>query len=158
KRPYDVTAHSLSLLMNVKAVVVKEPFDVEMKPEPAALVIQSRVRPNAGVRVALYKNYLPSMDEGWTRWMFDQYRFPYTSLRDVEAREGDLRAKYDVIIIPDQSVGALVHGLPGGPGLTAGASGRAGESERGEDRVIGIYPAEYAGGLGEAGVKGLRDF
>jgi hypothetical protein len=151
KRPYDVTAHSLSLLMNVKAVAVKSPFDVEAKPEPAALVIQSRVRPNAGVRVAMYKNYLPSMDEGWTRWMFDQYKFPYASLLDAEAREGDLRAKYDVIILPDQSVGALVHGLPG-------ASGRAGESERNEERGFGSYPAEFAGGLGEAGVKGLRDF
>jgi hypothetical protein len=151
KRPYDVTAHTLSLLMNVKAEVIKERFAVDAKPEPAALVIQSRVRPNAGVRVALYKNYLPSMDEGWTRWMFDQYKFPYTSLRDAEARVGDLRAKYDVIILPDQSVGALVNGLPG-PGGRTGASGES------EERVIGSYPAEYAGGLGEAGVKGLRDF
>src|SRR5262245_3995295 len=71
KRPYDVTAHSLNLLMNLKAVFVKEPFAVDAKPEPAALVIQSRVRPNAGVRVALYKNHPPSMDEGWTGWMVD---------------------------------------------------------------------------------------
>ena len=113
KRPYDVTAHSLNLLMNVKAVFVKEPFTVDAKPEPAALVIQSRVRSNAGVRVALYKNHLPSMDEGWTRWVFDQYRFPYASLRDAEVRAGDLKAKYDAIIIPDQSVNALVNGLPG---------------------------------------------
>src|SRR5215475_2974521 len=153
KRPYDVTAHSLNLLMNVKSVFVKEPFTVEAKPEPAALVIQSRVRPNAGVRVAIYKNYLPSMDEGWTRWMFDQYRFPYTSLRDAEAREGNLRAKYDAIIIPDQSVNALLNGLPGETGRTE----RAG-AERGEERITGVYPAEYAGGLGEAGVKALREF
>ena len=153
KRPYDVTAHSLNLLMNVKSVFIKERFDVDSKPEPAALVIQSRVRPNAGVRVALYKNYLPSMDEGWTRWMFDQYRFPYTSLRDAEAREGNLKAKYDAIIIPDQSVYALVNGLPGD----------SGRPERnvptpGEERITGVYPAEYAGGLGEAGVKAMREF
>ncbi|HKE03433.1 MAG TPA: M14 metallopeptidase family protein [Blastocatellia bacterium] len=153
KRPYDVTAHSLNLLMNVKAVFIKERFEVEAKPEPAALVIQSRVRPNAGVRVAIYKNYLPSMDEGWTRWMFDQYRFPYASLRDAEAREGNLRAKYDAIIIPDQSVGALVNGLPG----AGGRAGGAGDSG-GEERITGVYPAEYAGGLGEAGVKALREF
>src|SRR6266540_2577506 len=115
KRPYDVTAHSLNLLMNVKAAYVKEPFAVDAKPEPAALVIQSRVRPNAGVRVAIYKNHLPSMDEGWTRWMFDQYRFPYASLLDAEVRAGGLKAKYDAIIIPDQSVNALVNGLKGVP-------------------------------------------
>ena len=154
KRPYDVTAHSLNLLMNIKAVFVKEPFSVDARPEPTALVIQSRVRPNAGVRVALYKNHLPSMDEGWTRWVFDQYRFPFASLRDAEVRAGDLKAKYDAIIIPDQSVNALVNGLPGaasGAGEAAGAAGT-------EERITGVYPAEYAGGLGEAGVKALRDF
>jgi hypothetical protein len=151
KRPYDVTAHSLNLLMNLKAVFVKEPFAVDAKPEPAALVIQSRVRPNAGVRVAIYKNHLPSMDEGWTRWMFDQYKFPYASLRDAEVRAGDLKAKYDAIIIPDQSVNALVNGLPSAAG---GASDAAGT----EERITGVYPAEYAGGLGEAGVKALREF
>jgi hypothetical protein len=148
KRPYDVTAHTLPLLMNIKAVFVKEQFTVDAKPEPAALVIQSRVRPNAGVRVAMYKNYLASMDEGWTRWIFDQYKFPYSSLHDAEARAGDLKAKYDAIIIPDQSVAALVGGLPG----------RAGDQAAGEERTTGTYPAEYAGGLGEAGVKALREF
>ncbi len=153
KRPYDVTAHTLTWLMNVKAVFVKGQFAVDAQPEPAALAIQSRVRPNAGVRVAMYKNYLPSMDEGWTRWMFDQYKFPCASLLDAEARAGDLRAKYDAIIIPDQSVGALLNGLPGG----AGRTGRAGDVA-GEERVTGVYPAEYAGGLGDAGVKALREF
>jgi Zinc carboxypeptidase len=150
KRPYDVTAHSLNLLMNVQSVFVKEPFTVEARPEPAALVIQSRVRSNAGASVAIYKNHLPSMDEGWTRWVFDQYKFSYTSLRDAEIRGGNLKAKYDAIIIPDQTVNALVNGLPGAAsrGETAGA----------EERVTGIYPAEYAGGLGEAGVKSLREF
>ena len=150
KRPYDVTAHSLNLLMNVNAGFIKKPFTVDAKPEPSALVIQSRVRTNAGARVAIYKNHLPSMDEGWTRWTFDQYRFPYASLRDAEVRAGDLKAKYDAIIIPDQSVNALVNGLPdaASPGEAAGT----------EERITGVYPAEYAGGLGEAGVKALREF
>ncbi|HKX27580.1 MAG TPA: M14 family metallopeptidase, partial [Blastocatellia bacterium] len=147
KRPYDVTAHTLSLLMNVKAVRVKDPFTVDSNPEPPALVIQSRVRSNSGVRVALYKNYLPSMDEGWTRWIFDQYRFPYTSLLSPESRQGNLNAKYDVIILPDQSVRALADGLPGKSGDNAS-----------DEEASGSYPAEYAGGLGEAGVKALREF
>jgi hypothetical protein len=151
KRPYDVTAHTLTLLMNVKAVFVKGQFTVDAKPEPSALVIQSRTRPNAGVRVAMYKNHLPSMDEGWTRWIFDQYRFPFTSLRDAEARAGGLKEKYDAIIIPDQSVGALVNGLPG-------AAGRPSQASAPEERITGTYPEEYAGGLGEAGVKSLREF
>lgn len=150
KRPYDVTAHSLNLLMNAKSIFIKEHFAVEARPEPAALVIQSRVRSNAGARVAIYKNHLPSMDEGWTRWVFDQYKFGYTSLRDAEVRAGGLKSRYDAILIPDQSVNALVNGLPGAasPGEAAGT----------EERGGGAYPAEYAGGLGEAGVKALREF
>ncbi len=151
KRPYDVTAHTLTLLMNVKAVFVKGQFAVDARPEPSALVIQSRTRPNAGVRVAMYKNHLPSMDEGWTRWIFDQYRFPFTSLRDAEARAGGLKEKYDAIIIPDQSVSALVNGLPG-------AAGRPSQASAPEERITGTYPEEYAGGLGEVGVKSLREF
>ena len=140
KRPYDVTAHTLPLLMNVKAVTVKEAFTVESRPEPGALVIQSRVRSSGGVRVAMYKNYQAAMDEGWTRWLFDQYKFEFKSLLQDEARAGNLAGKYDTIILPDQSVAALVNGLPSG---TDGAGG---------------YPAEFAGGLGEAGVKALREF
>jgi hypothetical protein len=153
KRPYDVTAHTLPLLMNVDAVFVKERFSVEAKPQPMALVIQSRVRSNAGARVALYKNHLPSMDEGWTRWIFDQYKFPFTSLRDAEARAGNLREKYDAIIIPDQSVAALLNGLP-----AEGAPAGAGDRSAGEGRITGVYPTEYAGGLGPGGVKALREF
>lgn len=140
KRPYDVTAHTLPLLMNVKAVTVKAPFTVESRPEPGALVIQSRVRSSGGVRVAMYKNYQAAMDEGWTRWLFDQYKFEFKSLLQDEARAGNLASKYDTIILPDQSVAALVNGLPAG---TDGGGG---------------YPAEFAGGLGEAGVKALREF
>src|SRR5262249_30447560 len=139
KRPYDVVAHTLPLLMNVKTVTVKEPFEIETRPEPMAMVIQSRVRPNAGVRVAMYKSYLPSMDEGWTRWIFDQYRFPYTSLLHTEVRAGNLKDVYDTIIIPDQSAAALVNGLRSKP--SEGASDEEGS---------GIYPPEYSGGLGDA--------
>ena len=53
----------------------------------------------------------------------------------------------DVIIIPDQTVGALVNGLPASPG----------EGSTGEENAGG-YPAEIAGGLGNPGIKALREF
>ncbi|MGE0884535.1 MAG: M14 family zinc carboxypeptidase [Blastocatellales bacterium] len=147
QRPYDVTAHTLPLLLNVQAVAVKNSFEVEAKPEPTALVIQSRVRSSGDTRVAIYKNYLASMDEGWTRWIFDQYKFEFKSLLQDEARAGNLKAKFDAIIIPDQSTAALVNGLPGkAPG------------EGSDDESRGAYPEQYAGGLGEAGIKALREF
>ncbi len=145
RRPYDVVAHTLPLLMNVNAIAVKEPFAVATQREPYALVLQSRVRSNPGVRVGLYQNYLASMDEGWTRWMFDQYKFPYTRLLHQEIRAGHLREKYDVIILPDQSAQALLNGIPA-------------RSSRGDGETAGAYPAQYTGGLGEAGVQSLREF
>jgi hypothetical protein len=148
RRPYDVTAHSLTRLLNVNAVFVKAPFTAETKPEPMALVIQARTRSNAAARVALYKSYAASMDEGWTRWLFAQYKFPFKSLHDAEARAGNLNAKFDAIILPDQSVAGLVNGLPG----------KAGEAGEASEFRGGVYPAEFAGGLGEAGVKALREF
>ena len=134
KRPYDVTAHTLSLLMNTKAVAVKNEFKVEAATEPSALVIQSRVRSSGDIRVAMYKNFQAAMDEGWTRWLFDQYKFQFKQLLHDEVRAGGLAAKYDAIILPDQNVSQLVNGLPSS------------------------YPAEFAGGLGDAGVKALREF
>ncbi|MGH9802617.1 MAG: M14 family metallopeptidase, partial [Blastocatellia bacterium] len=150
KRPYDVTAQTLPLLMNVKAVAVKDQFKVEAASEPGALVIQSRVRSNSGLRVAMYKNYQAAMDEGWTRWLFDQYKFEFKQLLQDEARAGGLAAQYDAIILPDQSTAALVNGLSGG-GARQGSGG-------GDEESRGAYPAEFAGGLGDAGVKALREF
>jgi hypothetical protein len=148
KRPYDVTAHTLSLLLNVQVVFVQEAFNVEARPEPFALVIQSRARANSPVRLGLYKSYAASMDEGWTRWVFDQYKFPYQSLRDAEARAGKLNERFDAILLPDQAPRALFNGLPGKGGGAAG----------GDEERTGVYPDEYAGGLGETGVKALREF
>ncbi len=152
KRPYDVTAHTLTLLMNVQAVFAKAPFTVEAKPEPYGTVIQSLKRSNSPVRLGLYKSYAAAMDEGWTRWVFDQYKFPYKSLLDAEVRAGQagqrLNEKFDAILLPDQAPRALFNGLAG-PGQQA-------PEGRGEN--AGSYPAEFAGGLGEAGVAALRAF
>jgi hypothetical protein len=42
------------------------------------------------------------MDEGWTRYVFDTFNVPYESLRDAAMREGNLRARSDVIILPSE--------------------------------------------------------
>jgi hypothetical protein len=86
-------------------------------------------------RLGLYKSYAASMDEGWTRWVFGQYGIPYQGLHDAEIRAGNLRAKYDLILIPDQSPASLLRGLP-----------------------AGSVPAEVAGGLSETGVAELKKF
>jgi hypothetical protein len=85
-------------------------------------------------RIGLYKSYDATMDEGWTRWVFDNWKVPYTSLVDSVVRAGKLRDQFDVIMLPDQSPREILEGLPR------------------------RYPAPYAGGLGADGSEALRQF
>ena len=50
-------------------------------------------------RIGLYKSWMANMDEGWTRWLLDQYAFDYDTLHDDDIRTRDL-AQYDAIILP----------------------------------------------------------
>jgi hypothetical protein len=86
-------------------------------------------------RVGLYKSWTASMDEGWTRWVLEQYEIPFKSVFDKEIRKGQLSEVFDVIIIPDLRESAIIKGMP-------------------ETAV----PAEYAGGIGEVGLNNLVAF
>jgi hypothetical protein len=64
-------------------------------------------------RIAIYRSYAETMDEGWTRWLLDVNRIPYTSLVDKDVRAGRLNDRFDVIILPEQNAGAISGGLRG---------------------------------------------
>ena len=49
-------------------------------------------------RIALWDVYGGSMPSGWTRWIFEQYRFPFTVVYAKEIDAGKLKSKYDVIV------------------------------------------------------------
>lgn len=57
-------------------------------------------------RIGYLHSWLRTQDEGWWRAALDHYGVPYTYFADIKAREGGLRAKYDVIIYPNVGVGA----------------------------------------------------
>jgi len=57
-----------------------------------------RVKP---VRIGLVDLYGGMMTSGWTRWMLEQYEFPCTRLYAQEINAGNLKAKYDAIVVPD---------------------------------------------------------
>ena len=59
-------------------------------------------------RVGIYQSYDPSMDEGWTRWVLDHYHFEYTSCTMTTSRPGNLRQRFDAIILPDQRGSAIL--------------------------------------------------
>jgi len=106
---------------------------------------KQEVRP---LRIAVYQRYYGgNIDEGWTRWLLEQYGFEYTTVKDDEVK-GGLGDKYDVLI------------LPGDP--TPVITGEKLE-EYFEKRFKGMmappkFPPEYVSGIGEEGVKKLKEF
>jgi hypothetical protein len=92
-------------------------------------------RPLGAARVGLYKPWVESIDEGWTRWLLEQYEFPFRSLTDADIRQGRLRATLDAIILPDMPPDRLVAG-----------------------HAPGSVPQEYTGGLGREGLEALVEF
>ncbi len=54
------------------------------------------------------------MDAGWTRWILEQYEFPFARVFAQELDAGNLNAKYDVLVF----VGG---GIPGAGGGAVGA-------------------------------------
>lgn len=134
--PYDVTAHTLPLLMNVPVDLISTPFTLP------------RARPEKGRgwnggcgdapdRRAIYRSHSPTMDEGWTRWVLDNQGWClfYISVTDAELRQGNLSRRFDTIIIPDQAPRTILNGYRSG-----------------------TMPPELTGGIGEDGVKELRKF
>ena len=87
-------------------------------------------------RVAMYQPWTGgNMDEGWTRWVLEQYEFNLTSIHNADIRAGKLRQKFDTIIIADQDPRGIMEGYDASQ----------------------IRP-EYRGGIGEAGLDQLKQF
>ena len=85
-------------------------------------------------RVGLYKSWDASMDEGWTRWLFENYAVPHDTLHDADVRSRDL-SQYTAIVLPHQSAREILHG-----------------------HAPGTMPEEYVGGLGLDGAAALEDY
>lgn len=99
-------------------------------------------------RIAMYQRYGGgNMDEGWTRWMLEQWSYTFTSLMDEELRAGNLAAKYDAIILPADNLDAML-----------GAAESSGRGGRGGGRGGVPVPPEYRSGFGEPGLTALRTF
>jgi hypothetical protein len=63
-------------------------------------------------RVAMYQPWTGgNMDEGWTRWVLEQYEFNLTSIHNADIRAGKLRQKFDTIIIADQNPRDIIDGF-----------------------------------------------
>ncbi|HEU4630706.1 MAG TPA: M14 metallopeptidase family protein [Gemmatimonadaceae bacterium] len=86
-------------------------------------------------RIAVYRPWTGSMDEGWLEWLLDGHELPYTVLTNADVRAGDLGARFDVIFLASDSPRTIAEGY-----------------------AEGMVPPRYAGGLGEEGARTLDAF
>ena len=150
--PYDVAGWTLPLQMGVETYALNRIADpsharLERVTDMQKIRREMNLQRNAGpfanlpdpikkqMRTGIYKSFVPSMDEGWTRFVFDTFQIPYTSLGDTDFKNGDLRAKVDAIILPSQSEKDIIGGL------------------KKDD-----YPDELTGGIGAQGMENLKKF
>ena len=150
--PYDVAGWTLPLQMGVETYEVWDIRDLErfrgtikrvetpnqarsvLNLDPSAAPFPKLTNPlKTNPKIGLYKPYTSSMDEGWTRLVFDNHQIPYVSVSNTDIRSG--RLDFDAIILPADNENTIVNGL----------SARR-------------YPAEFAGGIGDEGVENLKGF
>lgn len=172
QRPYDVTAHTLPLLMGVQVQATEKPVaglfpGVAVRRSEGLSASDSdswktvnRIWASGGAvwrntatgdfeaagrgpgwkqirppRIALYRSFIPNNDEGWTRWLLEQFGFAYQRVENKAIQAGALREHFDVIVFPD-----------------------AGPESMEDGYRPGSMPPEYTGGLGTAGADALREF
>jgi hypothetical protein len=95
-------------------------------------------------RVGIYKPWAASMDEGWTRFVLEQYGFDPKTLDNKTIRAGNLSASFDAIVLPDVTKEVIATGKP--------------RRDEGAMRYSADLPPEYTGGLDKEGAAALKDF
>ena len=153
ERPYDVAGWTLPLQMGIDAPAIITIRETASERKLTKLKDGNQVRADLAltvkkgdespiknpvkhpVRVGIYKGSMSNMDEGWTRFVFDTFNVPYSSVSDKDMRQGSLNAKFDALILTSQQSNQIING-----------------------NAAGTLPAEYTGGLTEAGLKNLKSF
>jgi hypothetical protein len=101
------------------------------------------------LRIGIYQRYYGgNMEEGWTRYIFDTYGFPYKVIRDAEIRSGKLGELIDIIVFPDDALPMMM-----GENIEEEMSKRLKRPFK-----LPPYPPEYRSGFGKEGVQRLKEF
>jgi hypothetical protein len=96
------------------------------------------------LRIAMYQRYYGgNMDEGWTRFVLEQFEFPYRTVFDKEIKEG--LKDIDVLILPSDSE-AMITGE------------KIDESYAQRGMMPPVTPPEYRSGIGKEGVESLKNW
>jgi hypothetical protein len=93
-------------------------------------------------KIALVETFFHDMDAGWTRYVFDQYRIPYTVVHPQDFEKTDFNKDFDVVVFPSTSKDIL----------------KSGKYKSGSGYYISSYPPEYSKGMGDKGMQNLMTF
>ncbi|RME43537.1 MAG: hypothetical protein D6796_12970, partial [Caldilineae bacterium] len=140
----QIDPNKMSFLAQELAVTVEQRAATARPRDHDAL---SETRPLKGFRlkpprIALYQPWTANVDEGWTRFLLEQFEFRYQSLYNARIRKGGLQGDFDAIILPDMPPEEIL-------------SGRATPEP---DIYTPRPPKPYLRGVGEEGVKALQEF
>lgn len=103
-------------------------------------------------RIALWDVYGGSMPSGWTRWIFEQYHFPFTVVFAKEIDAGNLKSKYDVILFVGGAIPAFR--VEAGSNAMGGYEGR----EPNEKEIPEMYHAQLGRITAAKSIPALKEF
>jgi hypothetical protein len=121
KRPYDVTAHTLPLIFGVDVahVMGAAPATGSVLREIPEPTYTSALSGKSAKRIALLRpSTTEPIDEGWTHFLLDVYKVPFTTITEKDVAAGPLNDRFDAIIIPEGGLGG-----GGGRGGRGGGGG-----------------------------------
>lgn len=90
---------------------------------------------SAKTRIALFRPHTASMDEGWTRWLLEQFEFEFINIGNSDFQMGNLKDRFDVILLASERASTFTNGFR-----------------------EGSIPPQYAGGMGELGLQAMNEF
>jgi hypothetical protein len=126
------TSKSFSVLTDSLSI---SPLWYEKEPDTSAHEISMP-------RIALVESWFHDMDAGWTRFIFDQYKIPFTLLRPADFAKKAFELDFDVVIFPDEDKNVLMEG----------------KTKAGNDYYMANYPPEFTKGMGKDGFQKVLKF
>jgi hypothetical protein len=104
-------------------------------------------------RVAIYSAWSSTQNLGWYRLTFEKFGVPFDLIFKEQVKQGNLRAKYDVILMAEQNLGKQAT-------LAAPAAKPQPYQKSDKYKFLGMYgeTADMSGGLGQDGVDAIAAF
>jgi hypothetical protein len=104
-------------------------------------------------RIAMFTSWNGTQEIGWVRFTFDKFGIPYDLIYKERVQKGNLRADYDVIVMPTQNVNRQAV-------FQAPAARPVPYMKSEKYKFLGMYGEtdDITGGMGGAGVDAFAKF